>query len=104
MFTYLIFEAISGIVGFVAFVIIVRYIWKQGHFHSIFKQRWLYIPVALVIIAFFTGLVANKTYPPDFAMPAFTHSHAPGGLPPSIPFSKIFNFLTHESKFEQVAD
>lgn len=104
MFTYLIFEAISGIVGFIAFVILVRYIWKQGHFHSIFKQKWLYVPVALIVIAFFTGLVANKTYPPDFAMPAFTHSHAPGGLPPSIPFSKIFNFLTHESKFEQVAD
>lgn len=104
MFKYLIFEMISGIVGFIAFVILVRYIWKQGHFHSIFKQKWLYVPVALIVIAFFTGLVANKTYPPDFAMPAFVHSHAPGGLPPSIPFAKIIDFFRYENRFEKVAD
>ena len=95
---------ISGIVGFIAFVILVRYIWKQGHFHSIFKQKWLFVPVALIVIAFFTGLVANKTYPPDFAMPAFVHSHAPGGLPPSIPFAKIIDFFRYENRFEKVAD
>ncbi len=104
MFKYPIFEMISGIVGFIAFVILVRYIWKQGHFHSIFKQKWLYVPVALIVIAFFTGLVANKTYPPDFAMPAFVHSHAPGGLPPSIPFAKIIDFFRYENRFEKVAD
>ncbi len=95
---------ISGIVGFIAFIVIVRYVWKQGHFHSIFKQKWLYIPVALIVIAFFTGLVANKTYPPDFAMPAFVHSHAPGGLPPSIPFAKIIDFFRYENRFDKVAD
>lgn len=104
MFKYLIFETISGIVGFIAFIVIVRYIWKQGHFHSIFKQKWLYIPVALIVVAFFTGLVANKTYPPDFAMPAFVHSHAPGGLPPSIPFAKIIDFFRYENRFQKVAD
>lgn len=104
MFTYLIFEIISGIIGFIAFVILMRYIWKQGHFHLIFKQKWLYIPVALLVIAFFTGLVANKTYPPDFAMPAFTHSHAPGGLPPSIPFAKIIDFFRYENRFDKVVD
>lgn len=104
MFKYLIFEMISGIVGFIAFIVIVRYVWKQGHFHSIFKQKWLYIPVALIVIAFFTGLVANKTYPPDFAMPAFVHSHAPGGLPPSIPFAKIIDFFRYENRFDKVAD
>ena len=104
MFKYLIFEMISGIVGFIAFVILVRYIWKQGHFHSIFKQKWLFVPVALIVIAFFTGLVANKTYPPDFAMPAFVHSHAPGGLPPSIPFAKIIDFFRYENRFDKVAD
>ncbi len=104
MFKYLIFEMISGIVGFIAFVILVRYVWKQGHFHSIFKQKWLFVPVSLIVIAFFTGLVANKTYPPDFAMPAFVHSHAPGGLPPSIPFAKIIDFLRYENRFDKVAD
>jgi nitrite reductase (NO-forming) len=104
MFKYLIFEIISAVVGFMAFVLLVRYIWKQGHFHAISKQKWLYVPIALIVVAFFTGLVANKTYPPDFAMPAFTHSHAPGGLPPSIPFAKIIDFLRYKDRFEKVAD
>lgn len=104
MFKYLIFEIISAVVGFAAFVLLVRYIWKQGHFHSIFKQKWLFVPVALIVISFFTGLLANKTYPPDFAMPSFMMSHAPGGLPPSIPFSKIIEFFKYENRFEKVAD
>lgn len=104
MFKYLIFEIISAVFGFVVFVLLVRYMWKQGHFHTIFKQKLLYVPIALIVIAFFTGLVANKTYPPDFAMPAFTHSHAPGGLPPSIPFAKIIDFFRYENRFDKVAD
>ncbi len=104
MFKYLILEALSALVGFIAFIIIVRYIWKQGHFHSIFKQKWLYVPVALIAIALFTGFLANKTYPPNFAMPAFMHSHAPGGLPPSIPFAKIIDFFRYQNRFEKVAD
>lgn len=104
MFTYLIFEIISAIVGFIAFVLLILYIWKQGHFHSIFKQKWLYVPVLLIVISFFTGLIANKTYPPDFAMPIFSHSHAPGGLPPSIPFAKIIDFFIYEKRFEKITD
>ena len=104
MFKYLIFEIISAVVGFITFILLVRYIWKQRHFHTIFKQKWLYLPVILLIITFFTGLIANKTYPPDFAMPAFMHSHAPGGLAPSIPFAKIIDFLRYENRFEKVAD
>jgi nitrite reductase (NO-forming) len=37
-------------------------------------------------------------------MPPFLHSHAPGGLPASIPFNKILEFLLNEGKFEKVAD
>ncbi len=104
MFKYLILEIISAIVGLVAFVVIVRHIWKQGHFHSIFKKKWLYVPITLIVVAFFTGLLANRTYSPDFAMPVFMHSHAPGGLPPSIPFAKILDFFRHKNRFEKVVD
>jgi nitrite reductase (NO-forming) len=104
MFTYLIFEIISGIVGLIAFVILVRYIWKKGHFHSIFKQKLLYIPVALFVIALFAGLISNRTYAPDFAMPMFMHSHAPGGIAPAIPFSKILEFFIYEKNFEKIVD
>jgi nitrite reductase (NO-forming) len=104
MLKYIIFEMISAIVGVVAIIIILVQIYKSGHLVSFFKRRLVYIPLALFIVAFFTGLLANRTYPPDFAMPAFTHSHAPGGLPPSIPFSNIVNFFTHENRFEKIAD
>lgn len=104
MFKYLIFEAISWVVGFIALGILVRYLWKQGYFHLIFKQKWLYIPVVFIVLSFFIGFIANKTYPPNFAMPAFMHSHAPDGLPPSIPFGKIIEFFKYENRFEKVAD
>lgn len=104
MFKYLIFEIISALVGIVAFIMIIRYVWQKKHIHRLFEQKWLYIPVILIVIAFFAGLIANKTYPPDFAMPVFMHSHAPGGLPPSIPFAKIIDFFRYENRFEKVAD
>src|SRR5574343_325466 len=104
MLKYIIFETISTIVGAVAIIIILFQVYKSGHLKAFFHKKIVYIPLALFIIAFFAGLIANKTYPPDFAMPTFTHSHAPGGLPPSIPLTKIINFFTHENKFEKIDD
>ncbi|MBP6858102.1 MAG: nitrite reductase, copper-containing [Candidatus Pacebacteria bacterium] len=37
-------------------------------------------------------------------MPGFMHSHAPGKLAASIPFSKIFEFFRYENRFERVTD
>ncbi len=104
MFQYLIFEVIAAIVGIIAFVILVRYTWKQKHIHVLSQQKWLYVPVLLLAIAILAGFLANKTYAPDFAMPAFMHSHAPGQLPASIPFGKIIDFLRYKNRFDQVAD
>lgn len=104
MFKYLVFEIVSALVGFSAFLLLIRYLWKKEYFRSIFREKKLFLPVALLIVAFFAGLVANKTYPPDFAMPAFMHSHAPGGIPPSIPFAKIVEFFKYENRFEKVED
>lgn len=50
------------------------------------------------------GFFANKTYPPNFAMPSFMHSHAPGGIPPSIPFANLFNFFKYKNTFEKITD
>ncbi len=104
MLKYLLLELISGIVGFIAFILIIISLWKKKHIHLFVKQKWLYIPLAIFFISALTGFLANRTYPPDFAMPAFMHSHAPGGLAPSIPFSKIIEFFRHENRFEKVAD
>ncbi len=104
MFKYLVFEVVSAVVGLIAFLFLVRYLWKKGYLRSMSSEKKLYIPAVLLLIAIFTGLISNKTYPPDFAMPAFMHSHAPGGFPPSIPFAKILEFFKYENRFERIDD
>ena len=104
MYTYLIFELLSAIVGTIAVIIIIVYLWKNKILHPILKNKWFYGPLFLLVVAFFSGMISNKTYPPDFAMPMFMHSHAPGGVPPAIPFSKIIEFLKYGNRFEKVAD
>lgn len=104
MFTYLVFEILSAVIGVVALIILIFHVVKKPSVHELLKKRGVYIPIILFIIMIFTGLIANRTYKPDFAMPMFMHSHAPGGLPPSIPFSKILDFFIHENDFEKVAD
>ncbi len=104
MYTYIILELLSAIIGIIAIGFIVRYYWKQGHFHAVIKKRWLYIPVFLPLLTLLTGLLSNKTYPPSFAMPAFMHSHAPGKIPASILFNKIIEFFIYGYRFEKVKD
>ncbi len=104
MFTYLIFEVISGVVGFVALVILLIHIIQVSKVHNILKRKGIFIPLVLFMVALFAGLVSNRTYSPDFAMPMFMHSHAPGGVAPAIPFSKILEFFKYEKNFEKVAD
>ncbi len=104
MFTYLIFEMIAGIVGVIAVILIIVHIVKNKNVKNFIKQKIIYVPIILFVVAFFSGLIANRTYPPNFAMPAFMHSHAPGGVPASIPFNKIIDFLIHKNKFVNVSD
>jgi len=104
MFIYLIFEIISAIVGTVALIVLFIHLIKRPTIYNVIKQRGIYIPIILFIVAFFAGFISNRTYAPDFAMPAFMHSHSPGGLPPSVPFAKIIDFFRYENRFEKVPD
>lgn len=104
MITYLLLELVSALVGATAIIFIIVQLQKRTGFLSFFKKKPVIIALSLFVIAFFSGMLANKTYPPSFAMPAFMHSHAPGGLPASIPFGKIIEFFQNENKFEKVAD
>lgn len=104
MFTYLILEMLAAIIGGLSLLFVVVYFIKKPSVYKTIKKKSVYIPIILFIAAFFMGLLSNKTYPPDFAMPAFMHSHAPGSLPPSIPFSKIIDFFIHKNNFEKVED
>lgn len=104
MTTYLLLELLSAAVGACAVIIIIVQLQNKTHFLSFFKKRIVIICLSLFVVAFFSGMLANKTYPPNFAMPAFMHSHAPGGLPASIPFKSILDFFIYENKFERVKD
>lgn len=104
MFTYFIFEVISAVVGVLALIVLLIHLEKMPAVHNVIKRKGIYIPIVLFVIALFTGLISNRTYPPDFAMPMFMHSHAPGGLPPTLPFHNILDFFMHAKDFEKVAD
>lgn len=104
MFTYLIFEVVSGVVGAVAAIVLLVHIARNRTVHGIVRRPGIYVPAILLALAAVAGLISNRTYTPDFAMPAFMMSHAPGGIPPSIPFSKILEFFVSEGDFEEVAD
>lgn len=104
MLTYMLLELVSAVVGAIAVIFILYQLQKRTHFMRFFKHKAVLIPLCLFVIAFFAGFIANRTYPPTFAMPAFMHSHAPGGVPASIPFNKILDFFLYENKFERVAD
>ena len=95
MLTYLFLEAAAAIIGASAVIIIIVQLQRRTHFLKFFTRKKVIIPTALFILTFFIGLLANKTYPPTFAMPAFMHSHAPGGVPVSIPFNKILDFFIY---------
>jgi nitrite reductase (NO-forming) len=104
MFTYLIFEILSAVVGIIALILFVVHVVKIPRVRSIVTRKGVYLPLLLFVVAVFAGLISNRTYAPDFAMPVFMHSHAPGGLAPSIPFSKIIEFFTYEKDFAKIAD
>jgi nitrite reductase (NO-forming) len=104
MFTYIILEIIAIVIGLASFIVIIYFLFKKTNRVSFLKQKKFLLPFCLLLIAITTGFFAQKTYPPNFAMPSFMHSHAPGGLPPSIPFIKIVDFIKNKDRFQKVND
>ena len=104
MFTFLILEILSAVIGVATLGILIVNLLRYKSIRTTIKERGIYIPIILIVIAFFSSLIFNKTYPPDFAMPPFMMSHAPGGMSASIPFGKIIEFFKYRNRFERVAD
>ena len=102
MFTYLIFEIIAWVGEFVALVVLFLYLAKYTAIRILIKKRGICIPALFFALALFVGLIANRTYPPDFAMPPFMRSHAPGGVSAALPFGKIMQFFLDKDNFAQV--
>jgi nitrite reductase (NO-forming) len=104
MYIYLISEIIAWASGGSAFIVLLDHFVQRKPVRTFLKRKWVWIPLLIMIAALFSGLISNRTYSPDFAMPLFMHSMAPGGMPPTLPFINILTFFKNESHFERVAD
>lgn len=104
MFTFLIFEMLSMIIGTIAFGFLIVYFLSKKSVRVAIRERGFYIPFFILIVAIFMGFISNKTYPPNFAMLPFIHSYAPDRLSPSIPFGKVVDFFINKNRFEKIAD
>ena len=104
MLTYLIFQIVSIITAVFAFVFFIFHIIKLKSITHTLKKKMVSIPLGIFLLFTLFGYLSDKTYPPNFAMPMFMHSHAPGGVNPDLPFSSVINFFLNKDKFERVAD
>ena len=104
MYTYLISEIISWISGTIAFIVFLEHFLQRKPVREFFKRKWVWIPLVVKIISTYSGLIFNRTNSPDFAMPLFMHSMAPGGIAPTLPLINILTFFKNESNFERVVD
>ncbi len=98
---------LAGFVGAVAALVIIVQFLKQPAGRALLqfiKKPVVAVSLIVLIIAFFWGLLSNRTYPPSFAMPPFMHSNAPGAMPPSIPFGNLIEFFKDRNRFEMVSD
>lgn len=90
--------------GVTALGFLTAHLLRHKSIRKAVQERGFYRPLAIIIVAFFVSILANRTYPPNFAMPPFMHSNAPGGMSPSIPFGKIAEFFLTKNRFEEVED
>ena len=104
MYNYLFWEAISAVIGAISLVSILIFAFRQKEIRKFLLNKLFYIPAIILVIVFFSGLISNRTYPPNFAMPPFMHSEAMGGMAPSLPFNKIWDFFKNSNNFEIVSD
>ncbi len=104
MFKFLILEVVSSVIIAVALIVLFVDLWRNKVIHGIFRRKGIYLPLMLAIVAAGGWYISNRTYAPEFAMPMWMYSHAPGGVSAAIPFGKIAQFFMEENKFERIKD
>jgi nitrite reductase (NO-forming) len=104
MYIYLISEIIAWASGGIAFIVFLEHFLQRKSAKTFFKRKWVWIPLLVMIVSLLSGLISNRTYSPDFAMPLFMHSMTPGGDVPNLPLANILTFFKNEPHFERVAD
>lgn len=104
MLTYLLLQIVSIITAIIAFVFFVLHIIKLRSIANTIKKKSVWIPLVVFVVATIGGYMFDKTYPPNFAMPMFMHSQAPGGKNPDLPFYSVLSFFVNKNKFENIED
>ena len=104
MYSYIIFEILSWLSGLVAAIVFLEHLLKRKSIRDFFKRKWVYIPIIVLVLSYFGGVLSDRTYSPGFAMPMFMHTMAPGGVAPNLPFANVINFFKSQSNFEKVSD
>jgi len=104
MYTYTIFSVLSWTVVALATLVLIVRLARSSAFKEVFWHRYLIIPFLVIVIASISGAYSYKTYTPDFAMPPFMHTMAPGGLAPYLPLKNVLKFFQSVSNFEHIAD
>lgn len=104
MYDYTIYYVISWVVGGISLLALAFFLIKNTTFKEIFLRPSVIVSILIIIGAIFFGTYSYKTYSPDFAMPPFMHTMAPGGLAPYLPLKNISKFFERESNFARVND
>lgn len=101
---FLILEIVSVAAGVAAILLFFVHLWQVRAVHRIFSRKGIYLPLLFAVLSFGLWQYADHTYPPQFAMPTWMHSHAPGGLPPYLPFQNVISFFMNKDDFLLVPD
>jgi len=104
MYTYLLLHTLAWIIGIVAALIFIVRLVGSPQLKKTLTNRRLIIPFLAVVLALVVGVYSYETYPPDFAMPPFMRSMAPGNMAPGLPIVNVLKFFTHQSQFERVSE
>lgn len=96
---------LSWVAGAAALTMLVVRLARSTSFKEMLTHRHLVVPFVVLVLAVLAGIYSYKTYPPDFAMPPFMMTMAPGGGPaPYLPLKNVLKYFATQSQFERIAD
>lgn len=100
-----ILQALAWILGIAALFVLLQMLYKRVKKpKSQMQRKRLWGAIGVLLVAFLLRAYATNPLPSHFAMPPTMHSHAPGGMPASIPIVNMAEFFLNFSDFEKVDD
>lgn len=104
MLYYLYLQMFAVIVAVAAVIFFVIHSVRIKSLKKALLHNYVIGSFVVLLLAGALEIYGDKTYAPNFAMPMFMHSHAPGGVNPDLPFMSVISFFLNKNRFEKVAD